>query len=92
MPANLEKVEVLIKMAQAKGYSASQLAIAWLLQQGKDIIPIVGMSKRSRIADNLQALHIEFTVQELAQLSETFALNAMQGARYSEAFSSLEPS
>lgn len=90
--ANLQKVEVLKEMAKRKGYSASQLAIAWLLQQGKDIIPIVGMSKPSRIADNLQALHIEFTAEELAQINKTFAIDAMHGGRYPEALSGLVPS
>jgi len=92
LPANLEKVEVLKEMGKRKGYSASQLAIAWLLQQGKDIIPIVGMSKPSRITDNLQALHIEFTAEELKQINETFAIDAMQGSRYPEALSGLVPS
>lgn len=79
-------------MAKAKGYSASQLAVAWVLQQGNDIIPIVGMSKPSRIADNLKALEIEFTPEELALLNQTFAIGAMQGDRYPAALSGLVPS
>jgi aryl-alcohol dehydrogenase-like predicted oxidoreductase len=92
LPANLEKVEVLKEMAKTKGYSSSQLAVAWVLTQGDDIIPIVGMSKPSRIADNLKALDIEFIHEEMQLLNETFAVGAMQGDRYPEAFSGLVPS
>ncbi len=92
LPANLEKVEVLKEIAKTKDYSASQLAVAWVLRQGDDIIPIVGMSKPSRIADNLEALDIEFSSEEMQLLNETFAVGAMQGDRYPEALSGLVPS
>jgi len=92
LPANLKKVDVLKEMAKAKGFSASQLALAWVLQQGEDIIPIVGMSKPSRVADNLKALDIKFTIEEITIINETFTVGAMQGSRYPEALSGLVPS
>lgn len=50
------------------------------------------MSKPSRIADNLKALDIEFSSEEMQRLNETFAVGAMQGDRYPEALSGLVPS
>ena len=92
LPVNLQKVEMLKGLAKTKGYSASQVAVAWVLSQGDDIIPIVGMSKPSRIADNLKALDIKFSTEEMQLLNTTFAVGAMQGDRYPEALSGLVPS
>lgn len=89
---NLKIVDALKAMADEKGVSASQLAIAWVLAQGDDIIPIVGMSKPSRVPDNLKALEIELTSEDLARLDKTFAIGVIQGGRYPEALSSLVPS
>jgi len=79
---NLKKVEVLTSMANDKGYTPTQLAIAWLLTRGQDIMPLIGMSKRSRITENMQALEITFTEEELNKLSTTFALGAILGDSY----------
>jgi hypothetical protein len=56
LPKNLEKVAVLQNMARRKNCTASQLAIAWVLVKGEDIVPLVGMSRRARLAENLKAL------------------------------------
>lgn len=61
---NLKEIEVLKEMAQQKGVTAGQLVLAWALNQGEDIIPILGMSSPKRIAENLQALDIVFTAEE----------------------------
>ncbi|MDP4150716.1 MAG: aldo/keto reductase [Bacteroidota bacterium] len=82
LSSNLEKVEVLKTMARDKGYSPAQLAIAWVHAQGNDIMPLVGMSQPSRLAENLQALEITFTNEELARLHTTFALGAIRGESY----------
>jgi aryl-alcohol dehydrogenase-like predicted oxidoreductase len=82
---NLEKVEFLKEMAANKNVSASQLALAWALNQGDDIIPIVGMSKPSRVEQNLKALEIEFTNDEMNALNEAFSYDAIKGERYPEA-------
>jgi aryl-alcohol dehydrogenase-like predicted oxidoreductase len=79
---NLQKVEVLTTMANEKGYTPTQLAIAWLLTRGEDIMPLIGMSKRSRIPENLQALEIDFDEEELNKLNTTFALGAILGDSY----------
>lgn len=79
---NLKKVEVLISMANEKGYTPTQLAIAWLLTRGQDIMPLIGMSQRSRLTENLQALEITFSDGELNKLNTTFALGAILGDSY----------
>src|SRR5690606_13800304 len=55
---NLQKVEWLKEFAMEKGASTTQIALAWLLNQGDDIIPIVGMTKSERIHENLASLQI----------------------------------
>src|ERR1700676_2757164 len=79
---NLKKVDVLTSMANEKGYTPTQLAIAWLLTRGQDIMPLIGMSQRSRLPENLQALEITFTDEELNKLNTTFALGAILGESY----------
>lgn len=83
---NIEKVEQLKNFAREKGVTASQIALAFLLDQGEDIIPIVGMSKPKRIAQNLEALDITFTDEERAYLNEEFKPGAFKGDRYPPAF------
>ncbi|WP_213083883.1 aldo/keto reductase [Chryseobacterium lactis] len=92
LPSNLQKVDILKKLASEKGYSASQVALAWLLNQGDDIIPIVGMGKPGRIAENLEAASIAFTKEEINLLEKTFEVGAMQGERYPESLSNFVPS
>jgi len=79
---NLKKVEVLTSMANEKGYTPAQLAIAWVLTRGQDIMPLIGMSQRSRLTENLEVLEITFTEEELNNLDTTFALGAILGDSY----------
>ena len=79
---NLEKVEVVKAMASDKGYTPTQLAIAWVNTQGNDIMPLVSMSKRSRLPENMQALEIAFTPDELNALNTTFAIGSIAGGTY----------
>ena len=69
-------------MAKEKGYTPTQLAIAWLLTRGQDIMPLVGMSHRSRLTENLKAIEITFTEEELNRLGTTFATGAILGDSY----------
>ncbi len=83
---NLRMVERLKEFAKSKNASASQIALAWILNQGNDIIPIVGMKKPERIKENIEALKINFTNSELQELNETFSEGAFKGERYPPAF------
>jgi len=79
---NLEKVAVLKQLASDKGCSPTQLAIAWVKEQGDYIMPLVSMSRRSRLPENIAAMNIEFTPDELNILNTTFAIGAIHGGTY----------
>ncbi|SDG60975.1 aldo/keto reductase [Mucilaginibacter sp. P25] len=79
---NLEKVEVLKQMASDKGYTPTQLAIAWVNAQGDNIMPLVSMSRRSRLPENIQAMQIEFSADEMNTLKTAFTQGAILGGTY----------
>ena len=79
---NLEKVEVLKRLASSKGCTPTQLAIAWVKSKGDYIMPLVSMSRRSRLPENIAAMNIAFTPEEMNILNTTFAIGAIQGSTY----------
>ena len=79
---NLEKVEVLKRMAKEKGCTPTQLAIAWVNVQGDHIMPLVSMSRRPRLPENIQAMVIEFTAEEMNTLNTQFSPGAILGGTY----------
>jgi aryl-alcohol dehydrogenase-like predicted oxidoreductase len=79
---NLEKVEVLKQLAKAKGCTPTQLAIAWVNVQGDHIMPLVSMSRRSRLPENMEAMNISFTPEEMNTLETHFAQGSMLGGTY----------
>ena len=85
---NLEKNQDLLKpldqIAANKGVSPAQIAIAWLLHQGDEVIPIPGMARRTHLAENVAAVDIDLSTEELSLLNEIFALDAVAGTRYPE--------
>jgi len=81
---NLAKVEVLKQLANNKGYSPTQIAIAWVKEQGTSIMPLVSMSRRSRLPENIAAMDIVFTPEEINTLNTTFTVGAILGSTYLE--------
>ncbi|WP_042722128.1 aldo/keto reductase [Flavobacterium sp. B17] len=79
---NLEKVAVLKEMAHVKNVTPTQLAIAWVKEQGDQIMPLVSMSRRSRLPENIAAMEIVFTPDEMSILNTTFAIGAIKGGTY----------
>jgi len=79
---NLEKVEVLKQLAGDKGCTPTQVAIAWVKAQGDHIMPLVSMSRRSRLPENIAAMDIVFTPEEMNTLNTTFAPGAILGGTY----------
>jgi aryl-alcohol dehydrogenase-like predicted oxidoreductase len=79
---NLEKVEVLKQLANEKGYTPTQLAIAWVNQQGDHIMPLVSMSRRSRLPENMTAMSIAFSAEELNTLNTHFSSGSILGGTY----------
>lgn len=79
---NLEKVDVLKAIAKEKGFTPAQLAIAWVNIQGDHIMPLVSMSSRSRLPENIRAMEIAFNADELNTLNMHFASGAILGGTY----------
>jgi aryl-alcohol dehydrogenase-like predicted oxidoreductase len=81
---NLDLVEKVRSMAADKGITAGQLALAWLLAQGNDVAPIPGTKRRSYLAENLGAVDVTLTPEDLAALDEAFPPEAVAGQRYAQ--------
>jgi aryl-alcohol dehydrogenase-like predicted oxidoreductase len=85
---NLTLVEALRGIAEAKGCTVAQLAIAWVAAQGEDVVPLVGARTRERLAEALPALDVELGADDLAALAKAVPPGAAQGDRYPAAFMS----
>ncbi len=79
---NLELAEAIKKMAADKGCTPAQLAIAWVMAQGDDIVPIPGTKRRAYLEQNIGALEVSFSDAELAALEEIAPHGVAAGARY----------
>ena len=79
---NLELVARVEKMAAEKGCTPAQLALAWVLQQGNDLVPIPGTKRRTYLDQNLAALDISFTPAELRRIDEIAPRGVAAGTRY----------
>jgi len=86
---NMLLVDIVTTVARGKGVLPAQVALAWLLQQGTDIVPIPGTKRRTYLEENLAAAAITLTPAELQQLSAIGAPGSVSGARYGEAMSRL---
>jgi len=81
---NLDLVRKVEELAVKKGCKPSQLALAWVLAQGKDIVPIPGTKRRKYLEENAAAVDIELSQEELAELDDVFPKDAAAGQRYPE--------
>lgn len=79
---NLQLVDRVKELADAKGCTPAQLALAWLLAQGEHIVPIPGTKKRDRLRENLGAADVELSAGDLARLDELAPAGVAAGARY----------
>lgn len=91
LTTNLKAVAALEQIATDKGCTPAQAAIAWVLSRGEDIVPLVGLSRPGRLAENLRALDIRFSPDELAELERTFSPGAILGDRYPAEVRHLSP-
>jgi aryl-alcohol dehydrogenase-like predicted oxidoreductase len=82
---NLDLVERVEEIARRKKITPAQLALAWLLAQGDDIVPIPGTKQRRYLEENLRALEIELTPSDLERIEEVAPKGAAAGDRYHEA-------
>lgn len=79
---NLNIVDAIKRIADEKGATLAQIALAWVLNQGNDIVPIPGTRKVNRLGENLAALDIELTANDMNRLSEAAPVGAAKGDRY----------
>lgn len=79
---NLALVEELRRVAAAKGVSVAQIAIAWVLSRGSDIVPLVGARRRDRLTEALGALEFDLTPDDLAAIERAVPPGAAAGDRY----------
>jgi aryl-alcohol dehydrogenase-like predicted oxidoreductase len=71
-------------LAQARGATPAQLAIAWVLAQGDDIVPLVGARRVDRLEEALGALDITLTKSDLAEIEAAIPRDAIAGTRYAQ--------
>ena len=83
---NLALVAKLEEIAADKGCAPSQLALAWVLAQGEDIVPIPGTKRRTYLEENVAAVDIELTSEERARIDEVAPRDVAAGTRYPQAF------
>jgi aryl-alcohol dehydrogenase-like predicted oxidoreductase len=81
---NLALVEALRTIAEAKGVTVAQIAIAWVLARGEDIVPLVGTTRRDRLAEAVGALELELSEDDLAAIERVVPPGAAAGGRYDE--------
>lgn len=82
---NLKLVENIAEIAKEKNCTPAQLAIAWVLSQGEDIITIPGTKRREPLEENLKAIDIQLSKEDLRQIDEIAPVGAASGTRYPEA-------
>ncbi len=80
--ANLRLAEKVQQMAKEKGCTPSQLALAWVLAQGEEVVPIPGTKRRKYLEENIAALGVELSPAEVARLSDALPPGAAAGDRY----------
>lgn len=81
--ANMRAASVVQEVATRLGATAAQVALAWLLHKGEDIVPIPGTKRRSRLEENLGASQLRLTAGDMALLDDALAPGKISGARYS---------
>ncbi|MGX1850294.1 aldo/keto reductase [Streptomyces sp. NPDC055299] len=79
---NLDLVDALRKIAEQKGVSVAQIAIAWVLSRGEDIVPLVGARRRDRLTEALGALDVALDAEDLAAIERAIPIGAAAGDRY----------
>jgi len=81
---NLDLVRRVEEIAQEKGCKPSQLALAWVMAQGNDIVPIPGTKRRKYLEENAAALNVKLMKEDLRRIDEVFPPKAASGGRYPE--------
>jgi len=90
-PENIEHNKILYErvneLASKKGCTPSQLSLAWVHHQGNDVVPIPGTTKIENLEQNIGALSVKLTPEEMAELESIASADSVKGARYGEGIS-----
>ena len=81
---NMELVDHVTQLAEKRGCTPSQLALAWLHAQGDDVVPIPGADRPEFVSENVGALGIQLDAEELSMIDNIFPLGVTAGDRYSD--------
>jgi len=85
---NLRKNQLLVntlnEIARSKNATASQVAIAWVMSRGPEIVPLIGARRRTQLAESLKSLDLKLSQEDLAQIERAIPANAVSGTRYAE--------
>ncbi|HEY1212108.1 MAG TPA: aldo/keto reductase, partial [Bryobacteraceae bacterium] len=81
---NQLRVQALAAFAAEKNATPAQLAIAWVLSRGSDIIPLVGARTRERLQESLRALELQLTPEDLRRVEAAIPTGSIVGSRYAE--------
>jgi len=81
---NLTLVEAVRDLAESKGVTPAQLALAWVLHQGDDVVPIPGTTRPEHLEDNVAAVNVDLTAEELDELDDIAPQGAAAGDRYAD--------
>lgn len=81
---NEKLIESLKEVAAEKGVQPTQLAIAWALAKGRNIVPVIGARNRKQLSESLMALNVKLTPSEVAHIEQTIPASAVAGSRYDE--------
>lgn len=84
LAANMALVEAVRQMADRKGVKAGQIALAWVLHQGRDVVPIPGTKRRTYLRENVASINVELSPEDLSWLNEKIPVGAAAGMRYPE--------
>ena len=82
--ANVRAADVVQRMAKDRNATPGQIALAWLLQQGEDIVPIPGTKRRAYLEENVGAVSLKLSAEEMGQLGHSLPPGAIAGPRYNE--------
>jgi aryl-alcohol dehydrogenase-like predicted oxidoreductase len=81
---NQALVNALSSIAASKNATSSQVAIAWVMSRGADIVPLIGARRRTQLAESLKALELKLNHEDLAQIERAVPADAVAGTRYAE--------
>ena len=81
---NRKLVDALNAIAASKNATAPQVAIAWVMSRGADIVPLIGARRRKQLEESLRALDLKLTAEDLTRIESTIPADAVAGTRYSE--------